>query len=180
MSKQTETAERTKSNLSDAFWQLYCHNDISKISIKNITDKAGYNRSTFYQYFTDINDVLGRIEDSVIGNIAENVSEILSSENEDDWMSRIIEMYDEKSGYLSVLLGENGDPTFLDKLKAVMRPIYISKAKLGNDDFRANMALEFTIAGSLACIIYWHGQNKPVPAKEAVAIVRSIMKTGTL
>jgi len=180
MKKQTETTERTKAVITDAFWQLYCNEDIRKISVKDIADKAGYNRSTFYQYFIDTYDVLEKIEDSLINYIAENVSTILSSENEDDWMKQITEMYDSKSGYLSVLLGKNGDPLFLDKLKTVMRPIYTNKIKIDASDFQTNFMLEFTSSGVLACIMYWHNQGKPIPAEEVVAMVRSIMKRGIL
>lgn len=180
MNKQTGTTERTKSILLDAFWQLYCHEDIRKISVKDITDKAGYNRSTFYQYFIDIYDVLEQIEDSLINYIAKNVSSILTSENDNDWMKQITAMYDSKSEYLSVLLGKNGDPAFPDRLKTVMRPIFINKIKIDTSDFQANLMLELTSSGILACIMYWHNQGKPVPAEEVVVMVRSIMKKGVL
>ena len=180
MNKQTKTTERTKSILSDAFWQLYCHEDIRKISVKDITDRAGYNRSTFYQHFIDTYDVLEQIEDSLINDIAENVSKLLTSKNDTSWMKQITAMYDLKSEYLSVLLGRNGDPAFLDKLKTVMRPIYINKIKIDTSDFQANLMLEFTSSGILACIMYWYNQGKPIPAEEIVTMVRSIMKEGVL
>jgi len=62
MKKQPELTAQTKENLIEAFWQIYCEKGLGKITVKEITAKAGYNRSTFYEYFTDVYDVLDQIE----------------------------------------------------------------------------------------------------------------------
>lgn len=180
MAKRPEITERTKSIIIDAFWILYRSAKMHKISVNDIVNKAGYNRSTFYQYFMDTHDVLEQIEDSLIKVIAANVSEMLSSENEEDWIAQITDMYDSKSEYLSVLLGSNGDPMFLGKLKTVVRPIFINKIKIEDKDFQSELKLEFILSGIMACIMYWHNQGKPIPAEEIVFLVRSFIKKGIL
>lgn len=69
MKKQSEVTAQTKQNLVGAFWSLYCEKRIEKITVKEITLKAGYNRGTFYEYFTDVYDVLEQIEKSLIPTI---------------------------------------------------------------------------------------------------------------
>ena len=71
MKKNPEVVTKTKQNLIDAFWTLYCEKRIEKITVKEITQKAGYNRGTFYEYFIDVYDVLEQIETSIIPNINE-------------------------------------------------------------------------------------------------------------
>ena len=51
MKKQPELTAQTKENLMEAFWQIYCEKRIEKVTVKEITAKAGYNRSTFYRVF---------------------------------------------------------------------------------------------------------------------------------
>ncbi len=46
---------------------------IEKISIRELTDTAGYNRTTFYNYFSDIYDVLDYIENSSIRYVKKNI-----------------------------------------------------------------------------------------------------------
>ena len=46
MKKQPHITEQTKNNLRIAFWSLYAQKPIEKISIKEITELAGYNRGT--------------------------------------------------------------------------------------------------------------------------------------
>lgn len=48
------TATVTRQNLIDSFWLLYCQKNIEKITVKEICEIAGYNRSTFYVYFNDV------------------------------------------------------------------------------------------------------------------------------
>ena len=71
MKKQSKVTAQTKKNLINAFWSLYCEKRIEKITVKEITQKAGYNRGTFYEYFTDIYDVLEQIEESLVPSLDE-------------------------------------------------------------------------------------------------------------
>ncbi len=66
MKKQPELTAQTKQNIIDAFWQIYCNRGIEKITVKEITAKAGYNRSTFYEYFIGAHAVLEEIENSLL------------------------------------------------------------------------------------------------------------------
>lgn len=64
--KQSQTTTETKQNLIDAYWELYTSDIPSKITVKMITDRAGYNRGTFYAYFLDIEDLHDQIEDELL------------------------------------------------------------------------------------------------------------------
>lgn len=50
MRKKPEQTEMTRSSFQNAFWILYEKRSIEKITVKDICNMAGYNRSTFYQY----------------------------------------------------------------------------------------------------------------------------------
>ena len=67
MKKNPKITGQTRENLLQAFWSLYRQKKIEHITIQDITTKAGYNRSTFYEYFVDIYDVLNRLEDFAFG-----------------------------------------------------------------------------------------------------------------
>ena len=51
MNKNTIQTEATKQAFVDALCQLTCKKPVARVTVKEISDKAGYNRSTFYQYF---------------------------------------------------------------------------------------------------------------------------------
>ena len=60
--KHQEMREATSRAIMDAFWSLYRDLPIEKITVKAICEKAGCNRSTFYEYYTDSYSVLEAIE----------------------------------------------------------------------------------------------------------------------
>lgn len=66
MKKQPQITEQTKDKLRSAFWTLYSSKPIDKITIKEITDLAGYNRGTFYLYYKDVYDIFASIETELL------------------------------------------------------------------------------------------------------------------
>ena len=122
MKKESENTTPTKENLTQAFWSLYQLKKIEHITIKEITDKAGYHRSTFYLYFVDIYDVLNQLEETLLEYLKEQVLSSLESGPNDDITQKLANVYETKGDYFGTLLGENGDPYFAQKMKAIMRP----------------------------------------------------------
>lgn len=66
MKKQPEITERTRQIFVDAFCELYTQKPIEKISVQELTKKAGYNRSTFYLYFSDLYELREYVENDLI------------------------------------------------------------------------------------------------------------------
>ena len=144
MNKQPEVTAKTKQNLIDSFWKLYCERKIEKISVKEITSKAGYNRGTFYEYFTDVYDVLEQIENSLLPGIDELPPTSMPSKETGLSINSFVKLYQEYSKYYVVLLGDNGDPSFQSKIKNSIKPMLKQKATLVGikDDFELDYILE--------------------------------------
>ena len=62
MHKQPKITAQTKQNFMKAFMDLNRHTPIEKITVKSLSDKAGYNRATFYNYFADVYDLYESVE----------------------------------------------------------------------------------------------------------------------
>lgn len=75
MRKMPEITEKTKNNIISAFCKLYQEKPIEKIYVKDVIEMAGYNRSTFYQYFNDIYALLDYVEKDVIETISSKASD---------------------------------------------------------------------------------------------------------
>lgn len=48
---------RSRAALESALWELIAERELSQISISDITKRAGVNRSTFYEHYTDVHDL---------------------------------------------------------------------------------------------------------------------------
>ena len=64
--KNPQLTQQTVKSLKEAFWKLYETKPIEKISVRQITELAGYNHATFYLYFSSVRDVRDQIEDDLI------------------------------------------------------------------------------------------------------------------
>ena len=62
----------TKRALADAFKNLASKKDVSEITIKEITDKCGLKRQTFYNHFKDKYDLMNWIYDTEFIGVAKN------------------------------------------------------------------------------------------------------------
>ena len=122
MKKQPHITEQTKNNLRIAFWSLYAQKPIEKISIKEITELAGYNRGTFYLYYNDVYDLLHQIEEEILGKITDVLNDSLEKNDTFDLsgqMGILLDLMQTYETYAAVLLSDHGDPHFATRLKAV-------------------------------------------------------------
>lgn len=178
MKKQAEKTAQTKENLTQAFWWHYCKKRIEHITVKDITERAGYNRSTFYEYFTDVYDVLEQLEDSLINYIRENVLESLDTNSMMNLPSHLANVYDSIGNYLSVLLGENGNPRFTGKIKNAMRAAILNAFGIKKIDSRTMLIYEFALSAILGTLTYWYQNRDIASSDELVVLVRSMLMNG--
>lgn len=180
MKNNTEIVSKTKQNLIDAFWYLYCKKRIEKITIKEITVKAGYNRSTFYEYFTDIYDVLEQIENSLIPSLDELPPISILNKNNEIPLNMFLKLYEQNEKYYSVLLGDNGDPAFASKLKNSIKPLLkealVKDTKLNDLEF--DFVLEYILSSMISIMSYWFKNDKILPSDKLIFIMKNIMENG--
>ncbi|ETT73328.1 TetR family transcriptional regulator [Paenibacillus sp. FSL R7-277] len=69
MKKQPQITEKTRQRFIEVFCELYSQKPVEKISIQEVSNRSGYNRSTFYQYFTDIYELLDAVESNLLLDI---------------------------------------------------------------------------------------------------------------
>lgn len=182
MNKQTKVTAQTRQNLIDAFWTLYGTKRIEKITVKEITQKAGYNRGTFYEYFSSVYDVLEQLEESLIPKMDELPPISMPDQNTGMPLDMFMAIYEQNSKYYSVLLGDDGDPAFASKLKNSTKPV-IRQALLGKFDMSLieyDFIMEFVLSGMIGIMSYWFREDKIIPAEDLVALVYDLMENGVM
>lgn len=184
MRKQPEVTERTRAALTEAFWSLYAGADghpplpVDRISVRAITERAGYNRATFYLYFRDVHDLLGRIEDRLIEETREVVQGRLMREKSLDFsvhMSHIAELARHSSPYFCVLIGEHGDPAFVARFREELLPFvahFLVEGR-GLDGARSRVLCDFYLAGVVAAISTWLSCSPELDVSELIELLVS-------
>lgn len=182
LAKRNEITSRTKQNLIDAFWDLYCERRIERITVKDITSRAGYNRSTFYEYFKDPYDVLEQLEAALIPDLNSLPPIKGASLTLGMPMEMFMVIYEQNSKYYSVLLGDNGDPAFASKLKNVIKPILMDvfKDKPSYEQEKFDYVLEYTLTAMIGVMSYWFSQSNPMPKAKLYTLIHQLMEEGAL
>lgn len=182
MNKRTEITAQTKQNIMDAFWDLYCEKRIEKITVKEITNKAGYNRGTFYVYFTDVYDVLDVIENSLIPSLHELPPVSTPTGTIGMPLDIFLNIWEQNAKYYSVLLGDKGDPAFASKLKNFIKPT-IMKAledKSNIDKRELDYILEYTLSAMVGVMSYWFRKEDAPSRDDLFKLIHRLMEDGIM
>lgn len=158
MKQKTTGASATREALRVAFWRLYQQKSVAQITVKEITSLAGYNRSTFYQYYCDVYAVLEEIEDLLLTTVEQAASFISERAQEmplSEILSTLIYGQQENPHYLIGLLAGPDSARFerrlIDCLKGLFSRIFTWE---GIDDERKQLIMEYHINGILGVFKY--------------------------
>lgn len=177
MNKQPEVTEQTRANLRQAFWDLYGTKPIEKITVREITDRAGYNRATFYLYFRDVRSLLMQTEQEILGEVRHLVEDGLLREKTLDLshhMGRIVELAQRFETYMPKLIGgAYGDPAFAEQLKNVLAPLLdrFILPPAGITDEQRHVLREFYLSGLLAAITSWVANPQRMPIDQLIGLI---------
>jgi len=181
MIKQPEITAATKRAFIDAFCILYKEKPIEKITVQEITRKAGYNRCTFYQYFRDAYDLLSQLEDETISYIVEAVDANLGRLNiSDAFIMSFAKLSRETEAYVDVLLGNQNSTKFAQRAKTAMTPVLMAHFKISEDDDNAIYVLEFYLSGAISIANRWILNDRKTPAEELGKLIHTLLTDGVL
>jgi AcrR family transcriptional regulator len=181
MKKQPEVTTQTKENLTEAFWQIYSEKGIDKTTVKDITMMAGYNRGTFYEYFTDVYDVLEQIENSLMPGPQDLPPLTLDNvTNSPLPIDMFVKMYEKNRKYFIILLGDKGDSSFQSKVKSNMKEM-VKKILVSRgiaDDYELDFTLEYMLSAMIGVLSYWFKLEVPPPKDRLLSLMYDLMNHG--
>lgn len=187
MKKRAEQTQLTKEKLTNAFWQLYEEKPYDQITVREITELAGYNRSTFYTYFKDVYDVLEQTE-AEIYRLLEEVEEefgcnrfICSKEQVTESIRFIGGFLKRNHKRLALLLGENGDVKFAHRIMQQMRErMRVRLSEVTNrDDAAFEYVVEYIMNAHVGLTLRWFQNGCDIPFEQMAELI-SRLTTGGL
>lgn len=124
MTKKTDRRIRkTKAQLRQGLAELLQEKSLKEITVKELTDKVDINRSTFYLHYSDIYDMMEKIENELIEEIEELVrTRPVNPFNESSFpfIEEIFTILAENRQICAALLGPNGDIAFLQRIENIL------------------------------------------------------------
>lgn len=150
-----------------------------KITVREITARAGYNRGTFYEYFTDVYHLLDEIENAVIPSVEELPPFATDTGTVGVPLENFMQLYEANSKYYAVLLSEKGDPAFAAKLKSRIKQSLLTLfADDHADSAELDYALEYILSAMIGVMSYWFSQGQSIPKEQLIALIHRLIEHG--
>ena len=179
MNKRPEITEQTRKNLCEAFWSLYAKKPLARITVREITDMAGYNRATFYHYYTDVPHLLETEEKQLLKDVEKlfaDAEKALDAMDFSEQLGSLVRVLEQNNRYASALLSDHGDPVFVNALKEMIWP-FINRYFVNvdeTDSYAADLKKEYYLSGILGAVRLWL-QNPKIEIDELIALLVEVI-----
>ncbi len=181
MDKKTPVSEQTKRALKNSFLELYGKNGMSGVTVGAITKKAGYNRCTFYNYYTDVPEMLAEIENSILSEISERLSaQEFHITNINDATQQFLSFFEAYGSTIYVLLSKSADSGFRSRFKESAFAIY-REALAGNlDGEQIEYLITYVSSAGLGLVEHWYESGRKYSSEEFMKLVQTLISVGIL
>ena len=181
--KLDRRVRKTRALLQRGLIQLMGDKDIKDISVKELSDLVDINRGTFYLHYSDIYDMLHKIEDELFIEF----NEILNRNFEENpcvippksVLMEVFSLLGKNRDMARVMIGPHGDMTFVNRLKGLVKERLES---LFLSQIYAPQQLEyyypFIVSGCIGVIETWLNSDNPKSPEEMAALCSDMISRG--
>lgn len=180
MRKQPERTGRTRQALIDSFWRLYQTKRIEKITVQEVVDGAKVYRSTFYEYFRDVYEVLETIEDTLLKRFESMRSKTCSADDLTAMVDDVLSFYEANGAQIAHLLSPNGDAAFTARAMKAIKINFMQSLHLSPDDIQQDVLFDMIASSILALLNYWYANQAQTSIREVFQAGWPIMCQGFL
>lgn len=127
--------QRTRDQLKSALIELLKKKHFIEITIKEIAEAAGYDRSSFYRYYDDKYQLTEEIEEELIDRIERRALQMKQDSTnktfDQEEIFKLLMLFEDPMIKVTIrlLLGENGDLSFEPRLKKMFKRIFDGSAQ---------------------------------------------------
>lgn len=181
MKKRPTLTLATRMAFVEALCRLGKRKPIEKITIKELTDKAGYSRATFYQHFEDIYVLLDFVESIVIKRVKANFLNIIERDNfNETFIDVFIKTQSEHARYFDLLLSPSVGIRFARRLIKEVAPVFIDKFKLPSSEPTTDYIIELYFNTVLRAIGLWIERERDLPLEVLSRLIGRALSKGLI
>lgn len=185
---RTRRARRTRLThalVRRAFTDLLKEKPIQRITVREVCQRAGINRSTFYAHYTDLYDLLHQMEEDMLADFQQALAPILDHGPEPpSFLQVITEIYrclKENADVCTILLGEYGDKAFATRLLSLGWESCLaaySSHLWGATPRQLEYFYAFVSSGHIGLLQKWLEEGMTTSVEEMAKMAQSIMLHG--
>lgn len=165
---------RTRRSLQEALFELARERDLDDISVADIAERAGVNRSSFYQHYSDKDTLLADAIDAVVEETGANlpVFREITAEPPPILIGYLTHLEENAAVYARVF-GSHGSPAVVARLRSRVQSIasaaVATVTATGLDDIPPDVRAAGLTGSVLGVIEAWLAQDPRPPVETAVS-----------
>lgn len=169
----------TKRLVQDALLEILKTKSIMNVTVRELCDAAGINRTTFYNHYNGVYEVLSEIEENFLTRISAEDALFSNEQELTHHIERLCIHLKENSDIAVLLLENNADPNFSSRLMNVQSESTTWQKTMSRySDSEKELLIEFVSGGAYKLICRWLKTGcKQTPHQIAVLFSR-IIKNG--
>lgn len=182
--KENRSVLRTQRLLKDGLTQLLKEKPIQKISVKELTELVNLNRGTFYLHYKDIYDLMEQLENDLLDEFLAITAAHSATDMNGHPFPLLLDLFKflkENQEFAHILLIENRDQLFVDKLKDLLKKRCLDNRTLFFSDASEELCeiySAFVLSGCIGIIENWIHTGATQPPKVIAAHAENIMLHG--
>ena len=167
--KQAERNAQTQQLIKEAFIHLINEKGFNSLTVSDITREAGVSRGTFYVHYTDKFELLTKIEDELIDNIA------AASGAPYKVFNQALGYVNQERDTMRALLSPNGHPQFFNRIKELVDHLFTRQLTQNHGRFSSELPIDYTKEIALNSILnivrHWLDKDEPESPEELAEIL---------
>ncbi|MCR5101980.1 MAG: TetR/AcrR family transcriptional regulator [Butyrivibrio sp.] len=172
--------------IMDSFFLLIKEKDYDKITVSDIVKKSGIVRSTFYNHYESVIDLVSAIEDKTIDDIFKLMESFHPKNDRDLCRSYFLAIcnYTKDNPFLANLFKSPRGDSFMEKTLTMFHRYVTETGKKGDVSEESREHFTFMIAGTIGFIVgvlhKWTAENFASPAEKVADVMTENFLNGVL
>ena len=161
---------RTRKQLRECLVTLLKQKKVQDITVRELTELADLNRGTFYLHYKDVFDLLEKTESELLDDFNQLVMKHDAEDLKKHPYGIFVEIYTlayDNADLVEILLGENGDLNFLNRLKQLIR-----------DKCLHDWMEVFRVSGCVGLVQYWLKTGMKETPQQLARLTEQVIRKG--
>ena len=170
---------RTREAIRSAFTDMICEMDYEQITIKELTERAGINRKTFYLHYDSLDDLLGEMQNEMSRRFMDRIKD-LKPPYDMDKITRAFYLSMEESGKFGERLACSGNYHYINRrmVNAIMRDTWKEENARAKDPYLQNIVMAYVSQSTLAIYRQWIADKKRIPLDDIIQTTITLVCNG--
>lgn len=179
--KSPQRRTLTRRLIREAMLALLENRSIQDITVRELCDAAGVNRTTFYNHYDGVYEVLGEIEENFLMQLAGEGDPTHGQFELPQHIERLCEKLLKNKDIALLLLTNNADPNFSAKLMKLQAcgPVW-SETAGSYSQAEYELLAQFISGGAYTMVCHWLESGCQQSPKQIAALLTRVIQNGIL